>query len=144
MVSIGIFYGTTTGNTEVMAEEIETILSEHHDVTTKIISDATIEEIQSFDILLFGSSTWQDGELQDDWLDFEESFDKLQLQHKKFAAFGPGSTSYPQFAKAVEILEDFAKKAGAEICHEGLKIDGDVDDQIDIVQSWAKEFLTKI
>ena len=144
MTSILIAYGTTTGNTEVMAEEMQTILSEKYTTKIVMISDTSIEEIQEYDVLLLGSSTWQDGELQDDWLDFEPEFKKLQLAGKKVATFGPGSTSYPQFAKAAEILQDFATKVGATIIQEPLKIDGDVDEQIELVQNWTKELLTKL
>ena len=39
------------------------------------------------------------------------------------AAFGPGDSTYEQFAKAVDILEETLKKQGCEIITKGLKVD---------------------
>ena len=66
MKKVGIFYGSTTGATEGVAETIAArlgVASEdiHNVGTTKV------DEVDKYDALLLGSSTWGIGELQDDW-----------------------------------------------------------------------------
>jgi flavodoxin I len=79
MKSIGIFYGSSTGNTATIAKSIAQKLNEFetqlHDV-----AKATADDLNKYDMLILGTSTWGYGDLQDDW----ESF---------FAETKEGSTS---------------------------------------------------
>ena len=65
----GIFYGSTTGTTEAVAEDIAKQLgvasADVHNV-----ADASADEADKYDLLVVGSSTWGCGELQDDWYSF--------------------------------------------------------------------------
>ena len=62
----GIFYGSTTGSTEAVAQDIARLLgvaeSDLHNV-----ADTPADEADKYDLLLLGSPTWGCGELQDDW-----------------------------------------------------------------------------
>ena len=64
MKKIGIFYGSTTGTTESVAEQIASHLgvgsSEVYNVGN---TDAKVAE--EYELLILGSSTWGSGELQD-------------------------------------------------------------------------------
>ena len=144
MKKIFLVYGTTTGNTEVMAEEIKRVLEKKHTVIIKNIVDVSHEEFSDYSYVILGSSTWQDGELQDDWLDFEPNFTYISFIQKKIAVFGPGSSGYPQFAKAVDILESIVLDKGGTLLSPSLKIDGDVDEQIDVVTEFAEKVLENI
>ena len=68
MKKIGIFYGSSTGTTQSIAE---TIAAQLGVAKTNVIDVAkmTAEQIKDFDALILGTSTWGDGELQDDWYD---------------------------------------------------------------------------
>ena len=63
---IGIFFGSTTGTTEAAAGDIARRLgvaaADLHNV-----ADTPADEVDRYDLLLLGSSTWGCGELQDDW-----------------------------------------------------------------------------
>ena len=63
MKKIGIFYGSTTGTTEAVAEQIASHLgggsSEVYNVGN---TDAKVAE--EYELLILGSSTWGSGELQ--------------------------------------------------------------------------------
>lgn len=104
---IGIFYGSSSGNTASLAKEIASKLgvaaSDVFDVG-KVSADV----VAGFDTLLLGSSTWGFGELQDDWYGFIEKLKAGNLNGKKVALFGCGdSASYPEtFCDAVGILHD--------------------------------------
>lgn len=65
--------------------------------------------------MILGSSTWGDGDLQDDWESFD--FDAIEISGKKVALFGFGdSASYPDtFCNAIGKLYNIFVKKGAQI-----------------------------
>ena len=135
-----IVYGSTLGNTEAMADAVQNVLTAKGvKVVTKNVTGVEPEELLDYDLVVLGCSTWGDGELQDDFISFYEQMDALQLSGKKSACFGPGDSGYSQFCKAVDDLEDKLKDCGAELVTESLRIDGDVDAQISLVEDWASK-----
>ena len=95
MNKIGIFYGSSGGNTQSVAKNIAKKLgigeSDIHDVAKAKASD-----LAAYEALIFGSSTWGLGDLQDDWEGFIDEVAKADLSGKKVALFGCGdSSSYP-------------------------------------------------
>ena len=92
MSKIGIFFGTSTGTTESIAEAIGSALnvdsSDQHNV-----ADTSADQLAEYDVLLLGSSTWGSGDLQDDWYDFLEAAKAMDLSGKKVALFGCGDSS---------------------------------------------------
>jgi flavodoxin I len=92
MNKIGIFYGSSGGSTQGVARNIAKKLgvgdSDVHDVCKAAASDLT-----AYDVLLFGSSTWGLGDLQDDWEDFIKTVASADLSGKKVALFGCGDSS---------------------------------------------------
>ena len=88
----GIFYGSTTGNTANIAEEIAKAMgigaADIHDV-----SKASPDDAKAYDTLILGSSTRGAGELQDDWFNFLDALSKSGLKGKKAAVFGCGDSS---------------------------------------------------
>ncbi len=102
-----IVYGSTTGTTEDMSQIVaQGIKASEFELTVKKVSDSTPEELMGYDLLVLGCSTWGDGDLQDDFVDFEKKLRATNLRGKKAAVFGPGESSYPQFCKSVDILEE--------------------------------------
>ena len=113
-MKIGIFYGSSTGNTESVANKIKDLLG---DADIKSIADINIDELTTYDLIILGSSTWGSGELQDDWFPAAEKLSGLDLKGKKAALFGTGDqSSYSDtFVDALAILHDALQKAGADI-----------------------------
>lgn len=102
---IGIFYGSTTGNTEDLAKDIASKLG----VGTSDIFDVgrvAADKVNDYDCILLGSSTWGLGDLQDDWSGFIDRLKKENLNGKKVGLFGCGdSASYPDtFCDAMGII----------------------------------------
>ncbi|MEA3489807.1 MAG: flavodoxin [Candidatus Omnitrophota bacterium] len=140
-----IVYGSTTGNTEIMSQTVRKILSDSDmDVTEKEVRVVSPEALNGYDVIIFGCSTWGAGELQDDFIPFEEKIRGIRLEGKKAAVFGPGDSMYPQFCRAVDVLEEDLKSCGADIIVDSLKIDGDVITQLNEVEKWATEIVAKI
>jgi len=133
-----IVYGSTTGNCETMAFTIKSVLA---DAEIKSVSDCNTAELANYDTIILGSSTWGDGELQDDFIDFDEALGNIDLSGKKAAIFGCGD-SYgwsDTFCEAVTILENTLRKTGAEIIVDSFKADGDIAESEDDLKEWSNK-----
>jgi flavodoxin I len=114
MSKTGIFYGSTTGNTEAAAQKIGEILV---DANIQDIGSTSTEDLKEYDTLLLGTSTWGVGEIQDDWDAVLSELSGLDLSGKTIAIFGMGDQfSYEDsFADAMGILYEAVKDTGAKI-----------------------------
>ena len=72
---------------------------------------------------LLGAYTWGDGELPDEFLDFYDEMEGLNLEPKVAAAFGSCDSSYQHWGGAVDILSEKLMELGADVVLDGLKID---------------------
>lgn len=98
MTQIGLFFGSSTGNTASAADGIVEALQALPDVTVDLyeISKKNLEKIPQYSKLIFGCPTWNIGELQDDWALVMEDFSKINLAGKQIAIFGCGDQyAYP-------------------------------------------------
>ena len=140
-----IAYGSTTGNTLLLAEKVEEVLKRQNgDVELVEVTKISPSNLTAYDLILLGSSTWGDGELQDDFIDFEQEMNEIDLTGKLAACFGPGESDYPLFCEAVDILENRLGSCGAKLVVEGLKIDGDVESQFDLAEEWVNGLLENV
>lgn len=116
MKKIGIFYGSTTGTTAEVAEMIAKQLGvAQPDVRN--VSEAAPSDVAPYDVLLFGSSTWGDGDMQDDMHDFMDGISAMDLKGKKVAFFGCGDdTMSDTFCNAVgEMYKDLVPTGATPI-----------------------------
>ncbi len=116
MAKIGIFYGTTTGTTETVAETIQEKLGGSSVVTLHDIADASDDDFADYKYLVIGSSTWDIGELQSDWGSFFDDLDSIDFNGKKVAYFGTGEqVGYSEsFQDAMGILEEKISSLGGQ------------------------------
>ncbi len=116
ILNIGIFYGSSTGNTEAAANAIKNALADAGDVTLAGIADTVLADFANYDALILGTSTWGFGDLQDDWIG-KGDFSKVDLAGKKVAVFGTGDQQGfgDTFVDAAGILAEAAEKAGATL-----------------------------
>lgn len=94
-MTIAIYYGSTTGNTMGAAEKIKELWG---DAVVAVENVATVDpkSIQKYDMIIFGLSTWNIGELQEDWKTFLPKMAGLDLTGKKVAFFAMGDAKgYP-------------------------------------------------
>ena len=91
MKPTAIFYGSTTGQTRDAAFKIADKLgiapADVYDVAKTAPS-----ETGNYTNLILGSSTWGDGDLEDNWYDFIDGLEALDLKGKTIALFGCGDT----------------------------------------------------
>lgn len=121
-MTTAIFYASSTGNTENISEIIAKELKIKNSFE---ISSKNIKEIEKYDKLIFGVSTWGDGDLQDDWEDLFDEFCEIDFSNKTVALFGLGDQlDYPDtFMDAMGILYEQIIKANGKVIGFWDKID---------------------
>ena len=91
MKKIGIFYGSSTGTTQELAGQIAQRLGvapgDVHD-----IASTDVAQLEAYEVLLLGTSTWGAGDLQDDWQDFVDRLAAKDLSGKVVGLFGCGDS----------------------------------------------------
>ena len=115
MGKVGIFFGTSTGNTETVAEKIASAI---RDAELKNVSDGiSAADFESHDNLVLGTSTWGVGDLQDDWESAIGELQNANLSGKVVALFGLGdSSSYSDtFVNGMARIYDAVKGNGATV-----------------------------
>ena len=137
-----IIYGSTTGNTESVAETAaRTLRAKGLKTSVKDVTEASLDDLnQGHDLILFGSSTWGDDdiEMQEDFAEFMETMEGVDLSGKKMAVFGCGDSTYTHFCGAVDYIQRKVEDLGAEVLIPGLKIDGDPSDAREEIEEWAE------
>lgn len=117
MAIIGIFFGSDTGNTENIAKMIQEKLGGADIAEIHDIAKSSKEDIEAFDILLFGIPTWYYGEAQCDWDDFFPTLEEIDFEDKLVAIFGCGDQEdYAEyFCDAMGTVKEIIESNGASI-----------------------------
>lgn len=143
-----IIFGSTTGNTEDMAGIIKQALDDSGLATElKDVTEAVVEDLAAgHDLLLLGCPAYgeEEIELQEDFEDFYERLDGINLNGKKIAVFAPGDSSYEYFCGSVDMLEEKMEELGGKLVVDGLKVDGDPGDAEEEITEWAESIATAI
>ncbi len=119
MAKIGLFYGSSTGNTEYVAYEIKSEFDKRDASLVEVfnIGSTTPEQMLQFNYLILGIPTWNTGQLQDDWEVFLPKLAGHDMTGKKVAIFGLGDQNgYGfNFLDAVGTLSDVLFDLNAEV-----------------------------
>ncbi len=121
METIGIFYGSTSGTTRKAAEKLQKIFGKKAEIHN--IRVATPAMIQHYTNLIFGTSAWGIGDMQDDWEIFIDQLAEINFTGKKLALFGLGDQE--------EYPESFVDGLGTMYCR--------VPDKSVVIGSWSTE-----
>ncbi|MBC8320077.1 MAG: flavodoxin [Bacteroidetes bacterium] len=122
MEAIGLFYGSTHGMTEKAAMKIKKALGGTI-VDVYDLKNASIEDIQKYNNLIFGTSAWGIGEMQDDWELFVDNLSVVDFSDRKVALYGLGDQ--------MEYPESFVDGLGTLYCR--------LPDKSRVVGSWPVE-----
>ena len=96
MKKIGMFYGTNTVKTALVAKEIKEAFGDA-EIDVVSVESAAGKEFEQYDNLIVGAATWFDGELPSYWDELVPELDSLVLKGKKVAVFGLGDqVNYPE------------------------------------------------
>ena len=117
-MTVGIYFATTTGKTEDIAERIAGLLGGVE--TPKDMSDVDdLSELSTHDAIICGIPTWNTGADSERsgtaWDTILDEIGDLNLSGKKVAIFGLGdsSTYTENYCDAMEELHRYFKQAGA-------------------------------
>ncbi len=140
-----IVYGSEQGHTTAMAELIRNRLEDSGiETTLKNVTAAHSQDLLDYPLIFLGSSTWGNGDLQADFLDFERDMDDLNLRGHFVAAFGSGSSRYPLFCEAVRILEAKLISLGGKRIIPSLSVDILENNQDEATAEWADKLIEEI
>lgn len=124
MARIGIFFGTDTGRTRLIAKQIAKKLGDDADAPVNI-GRTTLADFLAYDALILGSPTLGDGELpglstglnQPSWEEFLPQLAGVDLSGKIVAVYGLGDQKkYPEeFVDAIGIIHDVLVAGGARV-----------------------------
>lgn len=112
-MTVHVIYGSDSGRTRAAAGKIAAKL----DGKVINVRDATTADFEGCDLLVLGSPTYDEGNLQADWVDGVDVLAASNLVGKKVALFGLGDqASYPDnFVDAIGTLYDAVIEKGAEV-----------------------------
>ncbi|MNZ84070.1 Flavodoxin [compost metagenome] len=146
MSKIIIVYASLTGNTEEMAELIaEGIRSTGAIADLKVVEECNAVILKKYDAFILGTYTWGDGELPDEFLDFVEEMEELELKGVVASVFGSGDTTYRLFCGAVDELEEQLQGWGAVIAQESLKIEfGPTKEEKELCRQFGEKIVAQL
>ena len=112
---VGLFYASTTGNTERIAETI--LQLSHLNICLHDVALEGVNAMPSYRHLIVGISTWDFGELQEDWQACVEELKALDLNGVRVAMFGLGDQlGYGEwFVDAMGIVAQQLEQQGATL-----------------------------
>jgi len=108
MARVGIFYGSTEGATERVVTKIQEALGGEDVATLVNVDAASADDMEEYEYLILASSTWEIGELQEDWDSFIDELDDVDFSGKTVAYVGTGDADgYPDtFLDALGLIHE--------------------------------------
>ncbi|MBL7113486.1 MAG: flavodoxin [Bacteroidales bacterium] len=116
MEKVAILFGSSTGNTESIAQTLAEKIGENIAEAFNV-SDFSVSRLAEYNNLILGVSTLGIGAIQDHWKDFLPKLARADLNGKTIALFGLGDTeSYPDtFVDGMGIVYEAIRKKGCTI-----------------------------
>ncbi|MBK1674331.1 flavodoxin [Ectothiorhodospira shaposhnikovii] len=125
MARIGIFFGTTTGNTRKVAKMIKKKYDDETMAKPQNVNKASADEIAGYDYLIFGTPTMGSGQLpglsadceEESWEEFLPNLEEVDFTGKTVALYGLGDqVGYPnEFVDAMIELYDLVTGRGGRV-----------------------------
>lgn len=117
MEKTGVFYGSTVGNTRFVAEKIG---KEFPNAIVRSVKGLQKEELETYDNLILGTSTWGVGSFQDDFFQFVLKLMACDLSEKVIAMFGLGDQlNYPDtYCDGMGTLYELLQKKKCQVVGE--------------------------
>ena len=115
-MKIGLFYGSTTCYTEIAAEKIQATIGAEL-IELHNLKNEPLAHCLDYDFIIFGISTWDYGELQEDWESCWQDIASLDLSGKTIALYGMGDQiGYTEwFQDALGMLHEQVVVQGAQL-----------------------------
>ncbi|MCP3028533.1 flavodoxin [Halobacillus sp. A5] len=148
MPKVVVLFTSMSGNTEEIAEIIEAQLQALNVSVSLVqidIDEFEVEDLLSYDAILFGTYTWGDGDLPYELEDFYEELADIDLSGKEAALFGSCDSMYPAYGGAVDKVEGQLTACGAKILLPSLKVELTPDEEdAERCRQFAEDFTHKL
>ncbi len=147
MKKIIIVYGTTGGNTEMVAEVVAEILSKKHKVDVKRAELSSAKDILKYDVCILASPTYGHGLLEAHMAKYVKGLKEVDLKEKPCAVIGLGDPKYEQqyHIESAPILEKKLTDAGGKLLLPALRISmTPVMHLKGFIPHWTKQLLAKL
>lgn len=136
-----VVFGSTTGTTRLLAGAVQKGLKlAGLDVVVRNVARMRPDDLRGYPVVVAGCSTWEQGCLQKDFQRLRNELGNLRLDGVRAAVFGPGSSTYPLFCKAVDVLEEEFSQRGARLVLPSFRVDGSAYGMRAAAQAWAEGF----
>lgn len=147
MPSLHIIYGSTSGHTEYVVEELVDHLKSTAPqvwVETQCAELAKPEDLTKGDVLILASGSWNTGSIEGQLNPHMFAFlngraAKEDLKGKRVALIGLGDDRYHFTVGALSHLEDYVKEHGGEVIDPPLRIVNEPYGQEEQVKHWADQ-----
>lgn len=113
MSNVAVFFGSDSGATKKVA----TLIANQFSINALDIADTEVEDFEDYDLIILGTPTVNNGEIQSDWDYVLDDIEDLNLTDTKVALFGLGDQiEYSDtFIDALADLAQVCEDAGATI-----------------------------
>ncbi|MFU0873669.1 flavodoxin [Kluyvera sichuanensis] len=144
MAEVGIFVGTMYGNSLLVAEEAETILSGlgHQ---AKVFEDPMVSDWESYTgkyVLVVTSTTGQ-GDLPDSIVPLFNDLQDMYQPHLRYGIIAPGDSTYANFCGGGKRFDALLQEQGAQRIGDMLMIDASEDPEPESISNpWVEQWAT--
>ncbi len=128
-LTVNVFYGTQTGNSETVAEEVcDAIRAGGSNAILASLDETEVEALTEMDYILIVTSTYGEGEMPDNAEMFWEALKDTgapRLESLQFSVLALGDTAYDEFCEAGKQFDLRLEQLGAKRIQP--RVDCDVD-----------------
>lgn len=146
-MKICILFGTESGNSELVATDLLESLEEDHDVVLNDLSDVDAASLDPAVLHLVICSTHGEGDLPQSAVPFVERAQAahFDLTGVHYAMFGLGDSTYANYSRGSEHIDELLASSGAERVGEYGRHDAaSRDDASGLAQVWARSVLESV
>jgi MioC protein len=146
--TVTILFGTESGNSEMVADDIGKGL-EDKGIKNEVfgMEDYHVEDLRGQQLVILVASTYGEGDLPDTAVPFLEALmtQKPDLSSTQFAAFGLGDGSYETYNQGIcTLIKAFGELGATQVGDTG-KHDADSGlDAYDIAAAWTDDLIATI
>ncbi len=147
-MNIGIYYGSETGNSEMLCEDIEAELGESFTCDIQSLADVDPATMDRDRFCIFVTSTYGNGDLPSTALPFEEALTERtpDLKGLRFAIFGLGDQVFAETFNhgSKKLCEMLVARGAVQIGERGLHDASGFEMPEDIALPWVRGIMDLI
>ena len=142
MTSLQILVGTTSGNTEYLADHAAELIKQQLQIEVELHYEPDLSEIDQSQPWLVFIASHGAGDYADSMLDFYDQIQQIaELKSFPYAIVAIGESCYDTYCAAGRDLDKRLAQLGAHRLCQGLEIDMLEDDPEQAVEQWLPNWI---